>query len=78
MTGVKNFKEWRKKCASRGDDSALVPELNIRPAFKAAGSSALTSAAQLKTFNSYQLLRNAALKKEPIYAGPYGIINIKL
>jgi Right handed beta helix region len=78
MAGVKDFNEWQTKCSSSGDDSALIPELNIKPGFKAAGSSTITSASQLKTFNGYQLSKNAALKKQPIYAGQYGIINIKL
>ncbi|HZX58388.1 MAG TPA: right-handed parallel beta-helix repeat-containing protein, partial [Mucilaginibacter sp.] len=63
MTGVRDFKEWQRKCSSRGDDSALMPELNIKPEFKAAGSSDLTSASRLKTFDGYQLSKNAALKK---------------
>jgi hypothetical protein len=78
MTGVKNFKAWRTKCASRGDDSARVPELNIKPGFKAAGGSALTSAGQLKTFSGYRLLKNAILRRTPVYTGEHGIKNIKL
>jgi hypothetical protein len=51
---------------------------NIKPDFRNAGKSAITSASQLKTFTNYQLPANSALKKKPVYTNRTGIKNIRL
>lgn len=79
MTGVKNFDEWQAKCiAAWGNNTPVLSELNIKPGFKNAGKTKITSAAQMKNFDGYLLPGNSPLRKTAIYTSPLGIGKIKL
>jgi hypothetical protein len=75
--GMSDIKAWAEKTGREMKDGKMTG-LNIEPEFKSAGNTKITSASQLKSFGSYQLLESSPLRNKPIFTGPYGIGKIKL
>ncbi|MFB9844150.1 right-handed parallel beta-helix repeat-containing protein [Mucilaginibacter ginsenosidivorans] len=77
MNDINGFEEWRQKCVGAwGNADAVIPEMNVNPAFKNAGRTIITSASQLKNFDDYKLSGNSAFVESIVYK--LGIGNIKL
>ncbi|HVS91246.1 MAG TPA: right-handed parallel beta-helix repeat-containing protein [Mucilaginibacter sp.] len=77
INGIKNLGEWQQKCVSEwGHTNVTILEANIRPDFKDAGHTTITSADELKNFDGYRLSMNSAFKNSMNYK--FGIVNIKL
>ena len=77
VDGITNINEWAAKTGNEQKDGKLTG-FNLKPGFKNAGNSAITSASQLKNFTNYNLPANSPLRKTPVYTGQYGIKNLKL
>ncbi|MBS1504733.1 MAG: hypothetical protein JST32_21915, partial [Bacteroidetes bacterium] len=77
INGIKDLGEWQQKCVSEwGHTNVTILEANIRPDFKDAGHTTITSADELKSFDGYRLSTNSAFKNSMNYK--FGIVNIKL
>lgn len=74
---IKDLKAWVEKSGKEQKNGKVIG-LNIKPDFISPGNAKITSAAQLKSFNNYQLTKTSALRTKPVYVSPYGIGQIKL
>lgn len=77
MDGITSLNDWAKKTGLEQKNGKVVG-LNIKPEFKNAGNTTITSASQLKTFSSYKLSAKSKLRNTSVYTGKYGVGNIKL
>jgi hypothetical protein len=77
MDGINNLNTWALKAGQEQKDGKVIG-LNVKPEFKNAGNTTITSADQLNTFTDYQLNEKSLLRKRSIYTDRYGIKNIKL
>ncbi|HEY8929275.1 MAG TPA: right-handed parallel beta-helix repeat-containing protein [Mucilaginibacter sp.] len=77
IDGFRDINTWSAQTGKEQRDGKLTG-LNVDPQFKKPGKAEITSAGQLKNFTNYELPGNSPLRGKPVYAGRFGVKNIRL